>query len=180
MTVKYKIKMLSDWHCGSGLDSGADADLLVIKDENNLPYIPGKTIKGLLRDALLDMLDVGKVEQSALDTLFGKVNEDKSTSPGKSSFYNAELPAVEKNEIVMNSLSTHLYRNVASTSIDEKGVANQGSLRTMEVCIPMTLEGEIECPVDQKDILEKAMKWVRHLGSSRNRGLGRCQWTITA
>ncbi|MDD2650440.1 MAG: RAMP superfamily CRISPR-associated protein, partial [Candidatus Cloacimonetes bacterium] len=47
----YQVKFLSDWHCGSGLTSGSDVDALVIKDQNNLPIIPGKTIKGLLREA---------------------------------------------------------------------------------------------------------------------------------
>ena len=49
--LTYKIEMLSDWHIGfQGLDSATDADAFVLKDEKQLPYIPGKTIKGLLRD----------------------------------------------------------------------------------------------------------------------------------
>lgn len=45
--LNIKIEFFSPWHCGSGLSAGADADSLVIKDTNGLPYIPGKTIKGL-------------------------------------------------------------------------------------------------------------------------------------
>ncbi len=43
-----KIEFFSPWHCGSGPSAGADADSLVIKDINGLPFIPGKTIKGLI------------------------------------------------------------------------------------------------------------------------------------
>ena len=53
--IEYTITFLSDWHAGSGLSSGAEADAVVIKDSNNLPYLPGKTIKGLVKDALLDL-----------------------------------------------------------------------------------------------------------------------------
>ena len=31
MDIIYKIEFFSDWHCGSGLSSGADVDLLVVK-----------------------------------------------------------------------------------------------------------------------------------------------------
>jgi len=52
MNIHYKIEFFTDWHCGSGLSSGADLDLLVIKDKDKLPFIPGKTIKGLVREAV--------------------------------------------------------------------------------------------------------------------------------
>ena len=50
-TIRYTIEFYSDWHCGSGLASGAEADAVVIKDRDGLPYVPGKTIKGLVREA---------------------------------------------------------------------------------------------------------------------------------
>ena len=46
MEMKYKVEFYSDWHCGSGLSSGSDIDSLVIKDEDGLPFVPGKTLKG--------------------------------------------------------------------------------------------------------------------------------------
>ena len=75
----------------------------------------------------------------------------------------------------MGTMSQFLYRNLASTSIDSNGVAQQSSLRTMEVCIPLIIEGYIT-GVDKTAIptLEMGLKMLRHLGSNRNRGLGRC------
>jgi CRISPR/Cas system CSM-associated protein Csm3 (group 7 of RAMP superfamily) len=175
-TINYTITFLSDWHTGSGLSSGANADAIVIKDKNNLPYIPGKTIKGLLKDALLDIYDVqpSKLNKSLFDTLFGSF-EGKVSNASSLFFSNVEL--VEKDEI-STELSDFLYRNVASTTINENGVAKDGSLRTMEVTIPITLEGyigkETELSAEEIDLLELAMKWTRSLGSNRNRGLGRC------
>lgn len=51
MTIRYKIEFYTYWHCGSGLSAGADVDLLAIKDEEGFPFIPGKTVKGLIREA---------------------------------------------------------------------------------------------------------------------------------
>jgi len=182
--IKYKIEMLSDWHVGSGLDSGADADSIVLKDENNLPYIPGKTIKGLLKDSLLEMSELEHLNdlRDTIDELFGKeVKKDKKTigsEPGSLFFSNAELLDAEQNDIVNNNLSSQLYRNIASTKIDERGIAKKGSLRTMELCIPLTIYGEIEGKEIQESLFENAFKWTRHLGVNRNRGLGRCKFIL--
>lgn len=66
-TVIYCIRMYSEWHCSSGLSTGAGDDLLVIRDERGLPFIPGKTLKGLLRDAAEKL--------SVLNHLLGKTDE---------------------------------------------------------------------------------------------------------
>jgi len=182
-TIKYKITFLSDWHAGSGLGSGANADAVVIKDKHAFPYLPGKTIKGLLKDALHDIMDVqpNLINVHTVDQLFGVEKEDKSTVPGQLFFSNAELDEEEKKEI-SEEMTPFLYRNFASTTIGDNGVAKEGSLRTMEVCVPLQLHGEISHTKDFKEeeiaILEKAIKWTRTLGSNRNRGLGRCQIQI--
>ena len=48
--MKYKVTFLDYWHLGSGLSAGSKLDSTIIKDENGLPYVPGKTIKGLIRE----------------------------------------------------------------------------------------------------------------------------------
>jgi len=182
--INYTITFLSEWHAGSGLSSGAEADAVVIKDKNNLPYLPGKTIKGLLKDALMDMKEVqSDFNIEDLESLFGKINTDESTTAGTLFFSNVELPENEEKEI-SEEMSKHLYRIHASTKIEENGVAKNGSLRTMEVTIPLVLEGYIsfenELSKNQHDLIEKATKWTRSLGANRNRGLGRCKIEIKA
>ncbi len=181
--MKYKIYLLSDWHCGSGLSAGAESDAEVLKNENNLPYIPGKTIKGLLRDAFWEMPEK-YTPREAVEQLFGWEEKDKDgndkvkrTHNGSIFFSNATLSEAEQEEIVPQ-LADFLYRNITSTTIDEKGVAKPKTLRTMEVCMPVILEGHIDGIKndEEKALLGKVMKWVRHLGVNRNRGLGRCQF----
>ena len=48
--MKYKVTFLDYWHLSSGLSAGSKLDSTVTRDENGLPYIPGKTIKGLIRE----------------------------------------------------------------------------------------------------------------------------------
>ncbi|MFN3588400.1 MAG: RAMP superfamily CRISPR-associated protein [Spirosomataceae bacterium] len=191
MELRYEIQFLSDWHCGSGLSGGAEADATVLKDNNNLPYIPGKTIKGLLKEALEEIYEVNPNKEENLRLLINgllgyeiKDKENKKvieTKSGNAFFSNATLSEKEKEDITPD-LSDFLYRNIASTQIDSKGVAKASSLRVMEVCIPIKLEGKITglSSPDQLDLLTKALKWVRHLGVNRNRGLGRCQFKITS
>lgn len=185
--MKYQIKFLSDWHVGSGLAAGAETDAEVLKDENKLPYIPGKTIKGLLKAALYEMNTVKHVDEDVVNELFGyEIKGEKvvKTCPGSLFFSNASLPVAEQKDIIPD-LADFLYKNNSQTKINSKGVAENASLRTMEVCMPLILEGDIrkfkeglECELldEEKELIRMALKWVRRLGVNRNRGLGRCQF----
>ena len=181
-TINYKITMLSDWHVGSGLDAGAVADNVVLKDENNLPFIPGKTIKGLLKDSANEISTVGHADEKLIGDIFGGIKEDNSTFSGNAYFENAYLKEEEAKDIVANELTGYLYRTFASTKIEENGVAKKNSLRTIEVTLPVTLYGKIILNEKLNDkaveLLNNAMKWTRYLGVNRNRGLGRCKFEI--
>jgi CRISPR/Cas system CSM-associated protein Csm3 (group 7 of RAMP superfamily) len=180
-TIKYSLTFLSEWHAGSGLSSGADADAVVIKDKNNLPYLPGKTIKGLLKDVFEDFKEVQSdlLSTDFINTYFGEFDSENNKSQQGSLFFsNATVSQKEQDEISLE-MSSFLYKNIASTKIDDKGVAVNASLRTIEVCIPIHLEGEIQgVEAQDKPTFEIAFKYLRHLGASRNRGLGRCKIEI--
>ena len=51
MTINYELKFFDYWHVSSGLCGGAALDSYVAKDSAGFPYVPGKTIKGLVREA---------------------------------------------------------------------------------------------------------------------------------
>jgi CRISPR-associated protein Csx10 len=47
-----ELKMLSDWHVGSGVGRPGDIDRLIRRDPvDGLPYVPAKTLTGIWRDA---------------------------------------------------------------------------------------------------------------------------------
>lgn len=68
-----------------------------------------------------------------------------------------------------------MYRSIASTAIDENGIAKEHSLRKIEVVVPCTLYGEIiDVPENMAEEIINAFKYIKRLGQNRNRGLGRC------
>jgi CRISPR/Cas system CSM-associated protein Csm3 (group 7 of RAMP superfamily) len=172
MNIYYQIKFFSDWHCGSGLSSGADLDLLVIKDKNKLPFIPGKTIKGLVREAVEE---ISSFSESELTNEVIKVFGGETGEQGCCFFTNAEINKDLREVIRSHELQDYLYRSSASTAIDNDGIADEHSLRKMEVCVPCKLEGKIlDVPDDFREIMERGLKYIKRLGQNRNRGLGRC------
>lgn len=174
-TIKYEIEFFSNWHCGSGLAAGADVDALVIKDSNNMPYVPGRTLKGLLRDAASVLFK----NDDAINNVFGVSGDEASHKTGCSFFGNATLPLAEYQYIVEQKLASHLYQTFASTRIDENGIAKDNTLRKIETVVPCKLEGEIlNVPDGAEHLLEDAMRYIKRMGTGRNRGYGRCKISI--
>ncbi len=186
--IKYKVEFFDLWHTGSGLAAGADVDALVIKDKNNLPYIPGKTIKGLVREALetILLLREDSDKQKIVEENFGVLKEkNKDKEPeyimkrGEVFFKNATLSKELTQAIISDlHLYRHLYHSISSTAIED-GIAKEHSLRRTETTIPTILYGEI-LYVDSSITKEvgEALSFIKRLGVGRNRGLGRCQFTI--
>ena len=66
-----------------------------------------------------------------------------------------------------------------STKIDENGIAEEHSLRKIEVTVPLILFAEIsDLPAEYSPQMEKCLKFIKRLGTNRNRGLGRCNISI--
>lgn len=177
MNIKYQIIFFSNWHCGSGLSAGADLDALVVKDSDNLPFVPGRTVKGLLREAAEEIYGNSEL----LNVLFGVSSDqeknDNLSRTGKAFFSSATL--ADSDVIVRDKLQDYLYQSVASTSIGDDGIAKDHSLRKTETVIPLTLEGQIlNVPAEAKEMLTNAMAYVKRMGTGRTRGLGRCKMKI--
>lgn len=181
-----KIDLLSYWCTGSGIGRGADVDELVLKDRKGLPYLPGKTLKGLLREGMQACEDAGRVAAGRTRELFGTPSAQgrpDASVPGKVFFSDAVLAAQEADWLgctEATSARSALYERFSSTSLDEKGMARSKTLRTVELCVPVTLVASCHGAADGwPDDLAAACSLVRGLGSHRNRGLGRCQITVT-
>lgn len=176
-TIEFSIQFYGYWHIGSGLSGGTKADNLVLKDPNNLPYIPGKTIKGLFRHAAeeLAVLSGSYLDNNVVQKAFGSFGylED---SRSKLFFSDAQLPSKQAKEIISQNLSESLYEVISSTKIDEFGVAEDKSLRQMEVTVPITLYGAItDFQNKYFELITKSAPMIKYLGLNRNRGLGRCE-----
>jgi len=175
MDLKYKVQFYTYWHTSSWLTAGANADTTVIKDENYFPYIPGKTLKGLIRE----MAELLYPDSDFVKECFG-IGGDRIDIKDKNIascfFSNAELTKETKKAI--NKLDKNmLYNKVTSTSIDKDGIAKEHSLREMEVTIPITLYAEINNLDDTyREKMITSIKMIKRLGLNRNRGLGKCDF----
>ncbi len=209
MKFEISIELLNWWHAGSGLAGGSDIDATVVRDASGLPYLPGKTLKGLFRDAATLLMRTGRLESRALDQWFGYENppgkrvEQADVREGSLGFTSASLPrgflaGLEEAEASGGASSARrvlsgLFETIASTAI-KNGTAKYKSLRKIEAAMPMTLAGEIEWrgilsekEEERKQLqesIETKLKMcatlIRSLGSHRHRGLGRCKVTVAA
>ncbi|MGB0723324.1 MAG: RAMP superfamily CRISPR-associated protein [Gammaproteobacteria bacterium] len=153
------------WHNGTGRGSGSHLDAIVDTGHDGLPYLSGRHIKGLLRDAVYKaerwrQLDGFLTEATdpaitITDVLFGKRNEPESRIPrdettvGTLRIANAQLPREIRQWLAQEHehrrYASHLHRDLSSTAIDGlTGVARSRSLRGIQVNVPLTLSASIE------------------------------------
>ena len=160
--MRYKIKFYTYWHCGSGLSAGSSNDAMVVRDGKGLPFVPGRTIKGHLRE-MAELLD----DNNFIQTCFGEADDKPSDCFFTDAVCYADLEP---------SSTKYLFDSIASTKIDEEsGVAKDDTLRSIEVVVPMTLYGSVEnLPEEFIAPMQKVMRMVKRIGTQRNRGLGRC------
>lgn len=164
--MKIAINFFTYWHCGSGSSGGSSVDALVARDSNGLPYIPGKTLKGHIRE-MAESLN----KPEFVDSCFG-ISRDGVEQEGECYFSNATIE-----EDINKDLVSYLFKNISATKIDSKGLAVTGSLREIEVVVPLRLYATIE-NCKEKGLMKKALSQVKRIGLNRTRGLGRCEISV--
>ena len=172
LEINYEVEFYSFWHCGSGLAAGAETDALVVRDNRTgLPFIPGKTIKGLILQAVREIHLFGG-SQADISALFGSEGQD----PSRLYFSNATL--IDADEIIKDNLQSHLFTAVSNTALGDDGIAKDGSLRRTEIVIPCKLSGTISgIPTDEaRNPIIQSLSYIKNIGLHRNRGLGRCSF----
>ena len=199
MSYQLKIDIQSYWHAGTGRGQGSDVDALVHRDKYGIPCLPGRTVKGLLRDAVArwQAFEGESAEGKPLVVqLFGKSSDDEGDAEtgtpmagfGLLRVSDATLHADELfylRQAENEQLVSGLFRSLHATKINpDTGTAEDQSLRGIEVVIPLTLYAEIlEVPgvetVDNwVDKIEPALSLIQAVGAHRTRGLGRAVVTL--
>jgi hypothetical protein len=195
--MNLEFQLHSFWHAGTGRGDGPGADAIIHRSPSGLPFLPGRTVKGLLRDAsklgeLLKLLpegsamlwfgtDIPRDEKASIKESDGSVELERArfnTEPGCLRAGSATLgSAWEQWAAAALKDRELLAMEFASTKIEDSGIALDKSLRSIEIAVPMTLKAEISAlkslPAGWEDQLEKVLPYIRSLGSHRNRGLGR-------
>lgn len=174
------IKLLSDLCCYSGEVYNTTIDTDVVYDDYGLPYIPAKRLKGCIREAALELYEMGLMPH--YNAIFGKEGSDASAftiSNAKLENYDAkvkELKQFEKTDFVnqQNVLSLYTYLRTQTAVDTNTGTAIENSLRTLRV-LKKGLIFYADVDLENKDYFEEfknAVSMVKHMGVSRTRGLG--------
>ena len=188
--MKLTIKLLSDSCTCSGETYNSKVDMDVVYDENGLPYIPAKRIKGCIREAALEMMEFGLIEREKYEKIFGKEGNHRSAFSLSNAYIEnydqivATLKAYKDNELVCQQKVLNEYTSIRTqTAVDlETGVADENSLRTIRV-VNKGLVFEADCEMNESaetvELLKQAVSLVKHIGVSRTRGLGLVEMRLT-
>ena len=183
-----QIRLLSDALIGTSGGYGAIIDKDSVFDEAGLPFIPGKRVKGILREQA-DLLEKFKYLKNPVDKLFGKSGfiGSKTDYLSVSSFTIPEyeenkallLYLIQKGKIARSEVINSFTSLRMITSIDEDGIAKDTSLRTFRILNKgLIFKGDLSFNPDELEDFENIIALTRRIGSIRNRGLGYIQCSI--
>lgn len=195
---KLKFTLLSDTAFGSGEGVAGLIDSDVQSDEWGLPYLAGRTLRGMLNAECADILFALEQQnkkaawEAPAHRLFGEPGSGVNNTSALH-FGDARLPqplrreievAIENKEMTKTEVLEALTAIRRQTAIDEKtGVALDNSLRSMRVILRETIfEADLhfveEPSTETLALLAACIKAWRRAGLSRNRGLGELQATL--
>lgn len=157
---------------GDGYAGVVDTDICF--DEYGLPYIPGKRVKGCLRECALEIVELEEELEDTFNLLFGKTGDEYSglLKLGTGRYKDYDTLVSEAKEHSADEILSYFTNTRTATRI-EKGHSKAGSLRTIRVanCGEVFL---FDCvfPEACETLLRRACNLLRHMGLNRTRGLG--------
>lgn len=171
----------SEWLIAGGDSILGTADLAPMLDGEGLPFVPGRTLRGLLREAVAQVDEALGHGANHAARLFGtrKAGPNTREEPGDGCVRigDALLPREIADLCKKPDDRIDLLATIRRTALNRiTRTAKHGTLREMEVAIAgLQLIGTVECrSTEDLELLAFAGGLVRGFGHSRSRGLGRC------
>jgi len=191
MKAQLNIDLKSYWHAGGGRDGGRVYDAVVQRDPDGLPLLPGRHLKGLLRDAATraEAWDWEGFKDLA-KTLFGSRNPAGGglSQRGCLRISDARLPEPQRRWLASEGgrkLIPALFSGLYNTAVrHDTGSALDQSLRGIEVTIPVQLQACIDPvpgqtpPDGWAERIRELLPLIDAVGAHRSRGLGRAEITL--
>ena len=176
----------SEWLIAGGDSTVGTADMAPLLDADGLPFVPGRTLRGLLREAVTQVDHAIGGASTHAARLFG-TRKSSETDPtdsrdGSVRISDALLPKAIADLCKAPDDRRDLLATIRRTALSKAGrSAKRGSLREMEVVVAgLQLVASIECgSAEDIELLAFAGGLVRNFGHSRSRGLGRCHLVFT-
>lgn len=167
-SLTVQIALLSDAIFSSGYSIPGGEDIAIKRTEDGMPFLPGSTMKGLLRETIENYLAWTGVEESILHHLFGKESCADSNSTRRLIFSDWIVDIQQTNLPQEDWVSTRTFTAL------ENDVVKQGSLRVAS-CLNrgVILTGTIICDSTDEALLKNAIPFLKWAGLLRNRGFGK-------
>ncbi len=198
-TYKLRIQLKSETSFGRGDGLAGVVDREIEHDAYGLPYVRGRTLKGLLVEECANILYALSSQNPALaekyeavaTRLFGRPGSDLEDS-AILHFSDACLPEdlqlavqaeVEGKRLSRLDVLEALTEVRRQTAVDNTGVPDPHSLRSMRVLLPVVFfEAQLtflEVPIEADlNLLTACTLALRQAGTGRNRGKGQIAATL--
>lgn len=179
---------------GDGFSSGLDTD--VCYDNRGVPYIPGRRIKGCLREAAELLCENNTEEGKVVAAIFGEHGSSEGglivVGPATIRELGGEALDIPSSMDRQKVIDLFTYTRAQTALEPNEGYAKKNSLRYMRVvkhydplhsdantAKPLVFVADVEigdCAVEtgsrHKQLLERASHAMRNIGLDRNRGFG--------
>lgn len=178
----------------SNAETTATLDSQFVFDQNGFPYFPGKTFKGLLKESMIEVLEMeGKTEAEIVESIcyfFGV--EGDHFNHGLLEISNLHLEGYDDqhpyfcsaNRLTKYQIQQYFLTRVQQTAIDTDEIAKDTSLRTYGVLNHQRVKAfvaAITLDLSEKKItlLKHSLANLRRAGTRRNRGFGQILCRLT-
>lgn len=176
---RLRIELMSDLCAASGDGYASIIDTDVVTDQNGIPFIPARRLKGCLREASCYI----NTDKDVIDSIFGVTKDIKS---GSLRLGDAMLEEYAQLVTQTNGFSakyvTELFTNEsACTAIGADGSVMENTLRFVRVVdrkLPWDQNRNIvffsDVTIDERYVheFERICRSLRHIGYKRTRGFG--------
>ena len=198
---KIQIELKSDLCIASGYSYAGLIDNDICYDRWGIPYLPGRRLKGCLRDTAEKVL-YSIISKECIEELFGVSYDDGAKGIIIENAYPKDCESLisvfesiksssEKGlkDILTSQRVLELYTTVkAQTRLDENGVAQNKTLRSIRTVnrysfdkSEMIFEAYVtyESTALSEEYLPLIVSATKHIGLNRNRGLGNVRCVLT-
>lgn len=181
-----EMELLSDSipYCGEGLAGIIDIDINY--DEYGLPFIPAKRIKGVLKEAAMDLCDFNVLSDGIVEKIFGKSGTDYGCdfrlSDGYLKNYNYMSNYLRNTDLLIfnrQSVLEYFTYTRSQTTLEEEGFAKENSLRTFRILRKgLKFDFDVSINPEWKADFERILKAAKSFGLRRTRGFGKISLTL--
>ncbi|MBE0069099.1 RAMP superfamily CRISPR-associated protein [Thermoanaerobacterium thermosaccharolyticum] len=169
-TFNIVVKLKSPMCIATGSSTGSLVDKYFVKDRSGKPYIPASTIKGIMRQNFMSLIDEEHCDDMKCMCPVCKVFGSPGYNPSK--LYIDDLLLDDD----VANIGSRTVRH--STSVDRyRKVAKDNSLTSMEVYEGGTFKGTMDLYLDEstekyEELILISLKIIESIGAGKSRGYG--------